>query len=120
MICRKTASFAQINCNYLPIISLFKSIPIVIAYFFHFSTSGLFAAAHEMKMEWLVVKGVCGFVHGVETTNDSWKIFACVMAASVVSSMLRNSFVFGDWLHYGGTVRVHFCNSFGCVFQEIL
>ena len=53
-----------------------------------------------MKMKWLVVKGVCGFVHDV--ANDSWKTFACVMAASVVSNMLSNSFVFGDWPHYGG------------------
>ena len=29
--------------------------------------------------------------------------YACVMAASVVSNMLSNSFVFGDWPHYGGT-----------------
>ena len=83
---------------------MFKSFPIVIAFFFfHFSTSGLFAAAHDMKMEWLVVKGVCGFVPGSATKNNSWKTFACVMAASVVSNMLSNSFVFGDWPHYGGT-----------------
>ena len=100
---KNKASFAQINCNYLPVILLFKSIPSIIAFFFHFSTSGLFAAAHDMKMEWLVVKGVCGFVHGVAPTNNSWKTFACVMAASVVSNMLSNSFVFGDWPHYGGT-----------------
>ena len=106
MICRKTKPLAQINCNYLPLISLFKSIPIVIAYFFHFSTSGLFAAAHDMKMEWLVVKGVCGFVHGVATTNNSWKTFACVMAASVVSNILSNSFVFEDWPQYGGTCTI--------------
>ena len=55
-----------------------------------------------MKMEWLVIKGVCAFVHGVASTNDSWKTFACVMAASVVSNILRNSFVFRDWPHYGG------------------
>ena len=83
---------------------MFKSNPIVIAfYFFSFSTSGLFAAAHDMKIEWLVVKGVCGFVQGAASTNDSWKTFACVMAASVVSNILSNSFVFGDWPHYGGT-----------------
>ena len=81
---------------------MFKSIPIVIAHLFHFSTSGLFAAAHDMKIEWLVVKGVCGFVHAVASTNDPWKTFACVMAASVVSNMLSSSFVFGDWPHYGG------------------
>ena len=56
-----------------------------------------------MKMEWLVVKGVYGFVQGAASTNDSWKTFACVMAASVVSNILSSSFVFGDWPHYGGT-----------------
>ena len=69
-------------------------------------------------MEWLVVKGVCGFVPDGETTNDSWETLACVMAASVVSSMLSNPFVFEDWLHCGGTVGVHFCNSFGFVFKR--
>ena len=86
--------------------SLLESISIVIAFFsfffFSFSTSGLFAAAHDMKIEWLVIKGVCGFVHAVASTNDPWKTFACVMAASVVSNMLSSSFVFGDWPHYGG------------------
>ncbi|PFX14629.1 Protein NLRC5 [Stylophora pistillata] len=61
----------------------------------------LFAAARDMKMEWLVVKGVCDFARGSRSTNHSWKTFACVMAASVVSNMLSNSLVFGDWPHYG-------------------
>ena len=100
MICRKTDLPLLLQ---LIVISLFKSIPIVIANFFHFSTSGLFAAAHDMKMVCLVVKGVCGFVPGSATKNNSWKTFACVMAASVVSNMLSNSFVFGDWPHYEGT-----------------
>ena len=56
-----------------------------------------------MKVEWIVVEGVCGLVQGVASTNNSWKTFACVMAASVVSNMLSNSFVFKDWPHYGGT-----------------
>ena len=55
-----------------------------------------------MKTEWLVIKGVCGFLRGIASTKDSWKTFACVMAASVVSNILRNSFVFRDWPHYGG------------------
>ena len=59
-----------------------------------------------MKIEWLIVKGVCGFVHDVASTSDSWKTFACVMAASVVSNMLSNSLVFGDWPHYGGTCTI--------------
>ena len=53
-------------------------------------------------MEWVVVKGVCDFADGRGSTNESWKTFACVMAASVVSNMLNNPFVFEDWPHYGG------------------
>ena len=59
-----------------------------------------------MKMEWFVVKGVCDFAPGVATTNNSWKTFACVMAASVVSNILSNSFVFEDWPQYGGTSTI--------------
>ena len=72
------ASSAQMNRNYLPIISLFKSISIFIGFFFSFFYLRLFAAAHDLKIEWLVVKGVCGFVHGAATSNDSWKTFASV------------------------------------------
>ncbi|XP_022778093.1 uncharacterized protein LOC111319610, partial [Stylophora pistillata] len=65
---------------------------------------GLFAAAHDMKMEWLVVKGVCDFVHGSGFTKDSWKTFACVMAASVVSNIFGDSSVFEVWPHYGNNL----------------
>ena len=104
VICRKTKplllkSIVKISLYY----HCLNPFRFLLLFFIHFSTSGLFAAAHDMKMEWLVVKGVCGFVHGVASTNDSWKTFACVMAASVVSNILRNAFVFGDWPHYGGT-----------------
>ncbi|XP_022777560.1 uncharacterized protein LOC111318982 [Stylophora pistillata] len=73
---------------------------------------GLFAAAHDTKTEWVVVKGVCDFVHGSGSTNDSWKTFACAMAASVVSDMLSNPSVFGDWPNYGDiSAREGSCNS---------
>ena len=104
VICRKTKPFLL---QLIVIISqeyhCLNPFQLLLLFFFHFSTSGLFAAAHDMKMEWLVVKGICGFVHGVASTSHSWKTYACVMAASVVSNMLSNSFVFGDWPHYGGT-----------------
>ena len=56
-------------------------------------------------MDLIFVKGVCGFVRDVTSTNDSWKTFASFMAASVVSNMLRNPFVFEEWPHYEGTCR---------------
>ena len=56
-------------------------------------------------MDLIFVKGVCGFVRDVTSTNDSWKTFASVMAASVVSNMLRNPVMFEEWPHYEGTCR---------------
>ena len=65
---------------------------------------GIFAAAHGMKLEWVVVKGVSDYhdAGSSSSTNESWKSFACVMAASVVSNILSDPFVFQQWLHYGG------------------
>ena len=54
-------------------------------------------------MEWVIVKGVSSFtVDGGKSTDESWKTFACCMAASVIFNMLRNSVIFEDWPHYGG------------------
>ncbi|XP_078368627.1 uncharacterized protein LOC144652487 isoform X2 [Oculina patagonica] len=60
---------------------------------------GIFAAAHDMKSEWVVVKGVSHFADS--STCQSWESFACVMAASVVSNILCDPFVFEQWPHYG-------------------
>ncbi|KAL9978654.1 hypothetical protein ACROYT_G016197 [Oculina patagonica] len=60
---------------------------------------GIFAAAHDMKSEWVVVKGVSHFTDS--STCQSWESFACVMAASVVSNILCDPFVFEHWPHYG-------------------
>ncbi|XP_078368871.1 uncharacterized protein LOC144652677 [Oculina patagonica] len=60
---------------------------------------GIFAAAHDMKSEWVVVKGVSHFADS--STCQSWETFACVMAASVVSNILCDPFVFEHWPHYG-------------------
>ena len=61
---------------------------------------GIFAAAHDMKSEWVVVKGVSHFEDS--STHESWKTFACVMAASLVSNILCDSCVFEQWPHYEG------------------
>ncbi len=53
-----------------------------------------------MKSEWVVVKGVSHFADS--STCQSWETFACVMAASVVSNILCDPFVFEHWPHYGG------------------
>lgn len=54
-------------------------------------------------MEWVIVKGVSSFaVDGSTSTDESWKTFACCMAASVISNMLSDSVIFEDWPHFGG------------------
>ena len=63
--------------------------------------SGVFSAAHELKMEWIVVKGISGYADGTEE-KENWQTFASVTAASLVVSILNQSRIFEDWPHYKG------------------
>ena len=64
--------------------------------------SGLFTAAHDLKIEWVIVKGISHFGNGNNPTEESWESHACIMAASLVSYMLKDSIVFEQWPHYEG------------------
>lgn len=66
------------------------------------SSLGLYAAAHNHGIEWLVIKGVSDFGDDNKSGNDSWRPFASVMAASLVAHMLNDSIAFKNWCHYGG------------------
>ena len=61
---------------------------------------GVFAAAHDLKTEWVVVKGIKDYVDGSQSSNDEWGTFASVMAASVVANILSDAVIFEDWPHY--------------------
>jgi len=61
---------------------------------------GIFTAAHDLKSEWVVVKGVSRFADS--SANKLWETFASVMAASLVSNILSDPFVFEQWPHHGG------------------
>ena len=63
--------------------------------------SGVFSAAHELKMEWVVIKGISGYADGTET-KENWQTFASVTAASLVVSILNQSSIFEDWPYYKG------------------
>ncbi|CAH3172279.1 unnamed protein product, partial [Porites lobata] len=63
---------------------------------------GLFAAAHDLKIEWVIVKGISHFSNDGNTPTESWKSFASIMAASLVSNMLNDPVCFKEWLHYEG------------------
>ena len=60
---------------------------------------GVFAAAHDLKTEWVVVKGIKDYADGSHS-NDEWGTFASVMAASVVANILSDAVIFEDWPHY--------------------
>ena len=55
-----------------------------------------------MNIEWVIVKGISHFSNDNNTPNESWKSFASIMAASLVSNMLNDPVVFKEWPHYEG------------------
>ena len=74
-----------------------------------------------MKIEWVIVKGISHFSNDGNAPNESWKPFASIMAASLVSNMLNDPVVFKEWPHYEG--MSHPCcdiiNSDKCFVQVI-
>ena len=78
-------------------------------------TSGVFAAAYDEKIEWVVVKGVARFVNQTELSRSEWMSFASTMAASVVAKMLNDPVVFQEWPHCNQG-KLHHEKS-GCLMQ---
>ena len=66
------------------------------------SIAGLFTAAFDTGIEWLIFKGIAGFAGGNESATLPWQRFASVMAASAVSKFLSDANVFRYWPHYAG------------------
>ncbi|XP_068673041.1 NLR family CARD domain-containing protein 3-like isoform X3 [Montipora foliosa] len=67
---------------------------------------GVFAAAYDEKVEWVVVKGVASFVNQTQLSRSEWMSFASTMAASVVAKMLNDPVVFQEWPHCNqGTIN---------------
>ena len=71
-----------------------------IAVLFTKSFAGLFSAAHDLKVEWIVIKGVANLADGREP--EPWRQFASVMAASLTAHILSNPIAFENWPHYKG------------------
>ena len=61
---------------------------------------GVFAAAHDLKTEWVVVKGIKDYADGSQSSSVEWGTFASVMAASVVANILSDAVIFEHWPHY--------------------
>ncbi|XP_068756016.1 NLR family CARD domain-containing protein 3-like, partial [Montipora capricornis] len=66
---------------------------------------GVFAAAYDEKIEWVVVKGVARFVNQTELSRSEWMSFASTMAASVVAKMINDPVVFQEWPHCNQETR---------------
>ncbi|PFX18326.1 Nucleotide-binding oligomerization domain-containing protein 2 [Stylophora pistillata] len=59
---------------------------------------GLFTAAFDLGIEWLLVKGIADFADGTDSRSSlHWKRFASVMAASVAFNLIKDPYVFNDW-----------------------
>ena len=63
-------------------------------------TLGVYAAAYDTNIEWVIVKGVASYFHQGQSAADEWKPFASTMAASVVARMLKHPTVFLEWRHF--------------------
>lgn len=62
--------------------------------------TGVFAAAHDLKTEWVVIKGISRYADCSATLTEDWVPFASAMAASVVNNILSEPSVFDQWPHY--------------------
>ncbi|XP_044172459.1 uncharacterized protein LOC122956826, partial [Acropora millepora] len=61
---------------------------------------GLYAAAYDANIEWVIVKGVASYFHQSQSATSEWMSFASTMAASMVAKMLKDPTVFREWPHY--------------------
>ena len=85
-----------------------------------FWITGVFTAAFDSGIEWLIVKGIADYADSSSTQQNakSWRRFAGVMAASLVMYILSNPTVFYSWPHYKGNFdKPQFC--FVCLFSVL-
>ena len=65
-----------------------------------FLASGVYPAAYDTNIEWVIVKGVASYFHQSQSATDEWMSFASSMVASVVAKMLNDPAVFRKWPCY--------------------
>ena len=70
----------------------------------YFGFAGVFTAAFDSGIEWLIVKGIADYAHSscAQQNTKRWRRCASVMAASLVMHILSNPTVFRSWPHYKG------------------
>ena len=62
--------------------------------------SGVYSAAHDLNVEWIIIKGVSDFADGTKSETNAWRPFASLMAASFVAHILSNPITFEELPHY--------------------
>ena len=62
--------------------------------------TGVFAAANDLKTEWVVIKGISCYADCSASLTEDWVPYACTMAASVMNNILSEPAVFEQWPHY--------------------
>ena len=69
-----------------------------------FWIAGVFTAAFDSGIEWLLVKGIADYADSscAKHNAKSWRQCASVIAASLVMHILSNPTVFGSVPHYKG------------------
>ena len=93
------------------------------------SLSGVYGAADDLDVEWIIIKGVSELADGTKSETNSWRPFASLMAASLVAHILQNPIIFENWGHYndgkssilsslGEIIMVH-CVGNGSVFLVV-
>ena len=64
---------------------------------------GLYKAAHDLGLEWGVIKAVSNFADGSKDVSKDWQPFSSAMAASVVYNMFKHPVVLKDWYRHKET-----------------
>ncbi|XP_044174660.1 5'-methylthioadenosine/S-adenosylhomocysteine nucleosidase-like isoform X2 [Acropora millepora] len=57
---------------------------------------GLYAAAHDLSIEWVVIKGVSDFAGDNKSASDHWRPLSILMAASLVAHILSDVDLFEE------------------------
>ena len=83
-----------------------------------FLTSGVYAAAYDANIEWVIVKGAASYFHQSQCATSEWMSFASAMAASVVAKMLNDPAVFQEWPHYNQGQSHHSKNNLNGEIEE--
>jgi len=62
-----------------------------------FPLLGVYAAAHTLGLQWVIVKGISDYADGTKDSTKDWKPYASMMAASLVSHVFSQPKVFKRW-----------------------